>query len=58
MQQNISESDLEKIVRDMHNLPKDENICDHIYSTYTTEWEDYCKIVRDIIPNFKNKTKQ
>ena len=46
----VSEFDVEELVRGMHSLSDDVDVIDFIGDKYQISWDDFCQIIRDLMP--------
>ena len=47
---NISEFDVEELVRGMHSLSDDVDVYDFVYDEYGIDWDGFCKLISNLMP--------
>jgi len=47
---NISEFDIEELVRGMHALDDEVDVFDFVYDEYEMDWENFCKLIGNLMP--------
>ena len=50
MTDNISDFDIEELVRGMHSIGDDVDILEYVHGKYTIDWDDFCYLIRNLMP--------
>jgi len=46
----VSDFDIEELVRGMHDLSDGIDVLDYIIEKYNIDWEDFCYLIRNLMP--------
>lgn len=46
----VNEFDIEELVRGMHDLSDDVDVLDYVIEKYNIDWEDFCYLIRNLMP--------